>query len=625
MSTSLIFYDFEVFKKDFLVVLYEVPANTRTHICNDVKALNKFYEEHKNDIWIGFNSRKYDQWILRAILGGFDPYEMNDWLINKGKDGYLFNPALSNIKVYNYDVYKGLIDYSLKTLEGFMGHDIKETSVDFRIDRKLTPDEIAETFKYCDNDVNELIQVFLQRKDEFDTRINMIKEFDLSLDYINKTSAQLISTILGASKKEINDEFDINVPDTLNLSKYSFIKDWFLNAYNNTKKELENDYKGAVDFLNTGVGSHKAISDMKELVNEYKYDYDKLFAKYFYNRSLKVDVAGVEHTFAWGGVHGAIAKLNYTCKKDELLIMADVSSLYPSIMLQYDLQSRAIKDKSIYKKIYDLNIQLKKNKDPRRPIYKLICNTTYGCMGDKFNNLYDKRNQNLVCVYGQLLLLDLIEKLELSGAAKLIQSNTDGILILIKRKDFELIDDIIYEWESRTRLSMEFTCAKKIVQKDVNNYILVPLGELYDKKGKPRWKSKGAYVKKLSELDYDLPIVNEAMVNYLVKGVPVEDTINNCNELIKFQKIYKLSGKYDYVLHNDIKYYWKSYRVFASKRIFEDRAIYKCKGNKCDKFASTPDSCFIENGNIVDKKVPEYLDKSWYIQLTKERLRQFNM
>lgn len=612
----LVFYDFEVFKYDWLVVLHEIPSNTRTQICNDKKALTDFYENHKNDIWVGFNSKNYDQWILRAIIGGFNPYEMNEWLITKGKDGYLFSRSLNNIKLYNYDVYNGITDYSLKTLEGFMGHDIKETSVDFRIDRKLNDYEIAETFKYCNHDVDELMEVFILRKNEFDIQIATIKEFGLPLECINKSTAQLIAIILKANKKDFNDEYDINIPSNLKLNKYKYIADWFLNAYSDTKKELDANYKRAIDFLNTGIGSKKSINDMKELVNDYKYNYDKLFAKYYYSRSLNANVGGIIHNFAWGGVHAAIPKYNYECKDDELLIMSDVTSLYPSLDIQYDLQSRAVSDKSIFINIYDQNIELKKKKDPRRPIYKKMCNIAYGAKGDKYNPLYDRRNQRLTCVYGQLLILDLIEKLE--PHIKLIQSNTDGILFLIKKKDFNLIDDIVYEWEKRTRLSMEFTYANKIYQGDVNNYVMIELDGSY--------KSKGAYVKELSKLDNDLPIVNNAIVNYLVKGIPVEETINNCNELIMFQKIVKLSAKYDFVKHNGLVYEWKSYRVFASNDILNDGCIYKCKGNKCDKFANTPENCFIENGDITKMKIPKKLDKDYYIDLAKQRLRdKFNL
>lgn len=610
----LLFYDFEVFKYDWLVVLIDPINNKETVIVNDSEKLMNFYSQHKNDIWIGFNSRGYDQHILKGILSGFDPYKISKWIIEKGKNGYQFNSAMNKIPLLNYDVSKGQTDYGLKTLEAFMGNNIKETSVPFNLNRKLTPEEITETIKYCTHDVKQTIEVFLQRKDEFDTHLGMINEFSLSIDNISKTTPQLLSIILGAERiSNRNDDYNIRVPNTLKLSKYQCVADWFLNSYETALGELDNDYLIAKE---TKEGSKKKkLNDFTKLVTNYESNYEHTFAKYFYNRSLNIDVAGIEHTFAWGGVHAATPKYNYICKADELLIMADVTSLYPSLMIEYDLQSRSIKDKSIFKKIYDTNVEMKRTGDKRRPIYKLACNMTYGSMGDSYNNLYDKLHQNLVCVFGQLLLLDLIEKLE--PHITLIQSNTDGILFKIKRKDFDLIDDIVYEWEERTRLSMEFTYAKKIFQKDVNNYVLVTTD------GKV--KSKGAYVKKLSNLDNDLPIVNKAITDYLVNDTHIENTINSCDELIKFQKIVKLSNKYDFVAHNNIRYDWKSYRVFASKNM-NDGMIYKCKDSgKCDKFANTPEHCFILNDDINGVGVPVNLDRNYYIDLTKERLKQFGV
>ena len=249
-----------------------------------------------------------------------------------------------------------------------------------------------------------------------------------------------------------------------------------------------------------------------------------------------------------------------------------------------------------------------------RPIYKLICNTTYGCMGDEYNNLYDQRMRNLVCVFGQVLILDLIEKLE--PYCQLIQSNTDGILILIKRKDFDTVDDIVAEWEDRTRLSMEFSYFKKIVQKDVNNYVAIASDGTY--------KTKGAYVKKLSKLDYDLPIVNEAITKFIVEGVKVEDTINSCNQLIKFQKVFKLSGSYQYAWHNGRKLNNKCYRVFASTNL-ADTPLCKIKpdSDKPEQFANCPNNCFILNDDIKSMAIPKNLDKDWYICLANDRLIQF--
>ena len=123
--------------------------------------------------------------------------------------------------------------------------------------------------------------------------------------------------------------------------------------------------------------------------------------------------------------------------------------------------------------------------------FTLVLNSTYGAMKDKHNAMYDPRQANNVCVGGQLLLLDLIERLE--DHCEIIQSNTDGILVKLRRyEDFEMLDDLCWEWEQRTGMRLEFDEFQKVYQKDVNNYIIIPSGPLRDEKGKPRWKCKGA-------------------------------------------------------------------------------------------------------------------------------------
>jgi DNA polymerase len=159
---------------------------------------------------------------------------------------------------------------------------------------------------------------------------------------------------------------------------------------------------------------------------------------------------------------------------------------------------------------------------------------------------------------------------------------------------------------------------KKIYQKDVNNYLIV------DMEGKV--KSKGAYVKKLSDLDYDLPIVNRAIIEYMVNGTSVEQTICACDELRSFQKIVKVSGKYLYALHGETILNDKTLRVFASSDPKAGSVSkLKAKGKNPEKFANTPDRCFIDNGDIIGKKIPAYLDRRWYIDLTNERLSQFGV
>ena len=87
---------------------------------------------------------------------------MNDFIIKENQPGWKFSSLLNKYRFINYDV--ALLNKSLKQLEGFQGHNIHETGVDFRIDRKLTDTEIAETIKYCTNDVEEAINIWIECK-----------------------------------------------------------------------------------------------------------------------------------------------------------------------------------------------------------------------------------------------------------------------------------------------------------------------------------------------------------------------------------------------------------------------------------------------------------------------------
>jgi len=564
-------YDFEVYKFDWLVVIINPIEKTTVKIANSKDQLQKYYDAHKDQIWIGYNSRNYDQYILKAILLDMNPYDVSQFIIAKGRKGWEYSSLFNKIPLYNYDCSKGF--NSLKQLEGFMGNSVKETSVPFDIDRKLTAEELQQTFDYCTHDVEQTMEVFLQTKNEFDAQMSLLKAFDLPMNNIGKTQAQLAAIILGAVKQDLFDEWQIRMPETLQLKKYQFVADWFMN------KENHDEYK-----------------------------------------ALQCSIAGVDHVVAWGGLHGAIPKYSYTCKPDELLIMADVDQLYPTLMIRYKLLSRAVKDYDKFEHILSESLRLKalKKKKEREP-YKRICNITYGSEGDPSNAMYDPLHRKLVCIYGQVLMVDLIEKIE--SFVKLIQSNTDGILILIKRKDFDRLDDAVYAWEQRTGLHMSFDIFKTIIQKDVNNYIAI------DNQGEV--KSKGSYVKKLNNLDNDLPIVNKALVDYMISHVPIEKTIGDCQELKQFQKIVKVSNKYICGWHNGEILQDKTFRVFAAKANTGNGFIGKVKDKNgtlsVEKFGNTPDRCFINNGDVNGVPVPDILDRSYYIDIARKRLEAFGV
>lgn len=557
----MLFYDFEVFAYDWLVVITDTDTHSEYIFINDEQGLIDFYNQHKSDIWIGYNSRHYDQYILKAIICGFKPQEINDYIIVKREPGWKFYKDFWKIQLFNFDVMTNKLR-SLKQLEGFMGHDIRESSVSFNIMRELTDEEIQEVIEYCRHDVHETMHIFMTNIAEFESQLELLKMFNLPLRNISKTKAQLSAVILEAKQPNVprDDEFDFTFPPTLRINKYTEVLDFY--------KENK--------------------------------DYEKV---------LEIDIAGVPHLFAWGGLHGA--RNNYI--DTGYFINIDVASYYPALMIEYDYLSRNVKNPAKFREIRDTRLKYKAVKDKRQAPLKIVINGTYGAMKDKYNGLYDPLQANNVCIGGMTLLLDLIEKLE--PFCQVIQSNTDGVLVkLYKEEDYDLIDDICYEWEQRTKMELEFDTFVKVIQKDVNNYILV------DDDG--NYKSKGSYVKKLNNLDYDLPIINEAIVNYFVRGMDPEETIFNCTELVKFQKIVKISNKYDYAKYGDKHLYEKVFRVFASVDR-NDKELRKVKDGVAEKIAYVPEHCFIVNDDLSDVKIPTKLDYWWYLDLANKRIHDF--
>lgn len=584
----ILFYDFEVFYKDWMMVGICPESREDVTIINDKDELEDFYNRHKDDIWVGYNSRNYDQWILKAILCDFDPKSVSDFIIVEGRKGFEYSRLLNQFTVYNYDAMNKF--NSLKQLEAFMGNDIKETSVPFDIQRKLTKSELKETAKYCHHDVMQTIEVFMLKIDDFNAHMALITEFDLGLSAISKTQAQLAAMAIGCSRRDWDDEWDIEFVPTLRISKYQNVVEWFSNPEN---------YKD-------GKGNYITY------------------------------VCGVPHIFALGGLHGAVGEIKtnrngkktVTAKhihKKGLIVHVDVSSFYPSMMIKYGLLTRNATDPSKFKDIYDKRIALKKaGKKKEQAPYKIILNSTFGICNDKYSSAYDPKRAREICINGQLLILDLLEHLE--GKCEILQSNTDGLIVKVKDNDeaWNKFDDVCYEWEERTGVGLTFDFIKELYQGDVNNYLWIA------EDGSVEFK--GAYVKEKNPLDNDMPIVNKAIVERLVNKTPIKKTIMECDDLIQFQKIFKVTTKYKCAWHNGDKLPEKTFRVFASKRI-SDTYLGKVKdkeytqdGRKfmretVEKFANCPEHCFIINDAIDDIKVGKLpVDKQWYIELAQKRI-----
>ena len=214
----LIIYDTEVFKHDWLVVLKDVGSGHYTVILNDNEELKQCISD--DCIYVGFNSKHYDQFIIKAICSGFSPEEVkqvNDFIINGGQGWECPMLADQFFRFNNVDLKDDMqMGLSLKAIEGHLGMNIQETEVDFNLDRPLTDKELAMTVRYCKHDVDATEKIFELRKNYLKSKIDIGKLAGIDeVKAMSMTNAKLTAALLQATKKPHDDERQYVYPPNL--------------------------------------------------------------------------------------------------------------------------------------------------------------------------------------------------------------------------------------------------------------------------------------------------------------------------------------------------------------------------------------------------------------------------
>lgn len=570
------FYDFEVFKRDWIVVFIG-ENNEEIVVWNDPAILRKALERF--DCLVGFNNYFYDDLILSGIMAGYNNYEV--WKLSNAivNGGNIENKIkMMATKLPTLDTKQELDPrLSLKEIEANLGMNIVETPVSFNIDRELTDKEVDVVIEYCRHDVETTKKLFMLRKDYFESKFDICKEFKLDKLDVRKTRANLASKVLKCSKDRLpagvlenKDRLNITIVDELRTEN---IPNEILNFYKNIRQR----------FLD---GENFEILEKEKLV---------------------CSLAGVEHTLGFGGIHGV--RKNYTYEGKMLNV--DVGSYYPSMIINFNFISRASEHPDLYKNLYDTRMEYKAKKDNKQQIYKILLNSTFGALKSEFNDLFDPVMSNNICVNGQLILTDLI--MSLRGYCELVQSNTDGILIKYKEKDLEKIKEICKEWELNYKLKLDYEYVEKIVQRDVNNYILKT------EDGKIKGKGIFANFDGGNFEKNNLTIIDIGLKEYYINNKDVKDTVSNLisnGNTMPFQQIAKMGNSYDLMEHNGQEVQ-KVNRVFAT---WDNKygAISKVKNKdgvkKYTKIANSSNKCYINN-DVIENTDTKLLDLEYYINL----------
>jgi hypothetical protein len=505
MKQQIYVYDLETYPNYFLykfinVVTKEVHTFEISERRNDFKALKAFCLSGNIKYMVGFNSLAFDYPVLhRTVLTVREPLSLRemyaivqdviDTKYPQIKHYKVLVPQIDLFKIWHYDNVNKFT--SLKWLEFAMRMENIE-DLPYVPGTVLTPHQMDETDEYCLNDLdatdkflNESIKHIQLRKALSDI---------YGLDLMNSSEIHISKQIL--LKK---------------LSKAMRMPPYELNKLQSPRTEVKIadiifDYIEFNDPLNQEV-----LRTFKNEVWRFDPRTQKPLTKIKFNRTYR----NVKREFAEGGLHSFGKPGVYETNDDYLLVDVDFASYYPHLTFRNGLHPEHI-DEEIFNEIYEGFYHERKKypkSDPRNYVLKIVLNGTYGLSKDMFSFLYDPKWQLAICINGQLLLTMLSEKvMEYTGSdTTIVFENTDGAMYRIKRDQYENLQRACEEIEKICNIPLEIEICKRIIARDVNNYINIINDE--------KIKFKGAF-----EIDRDFHknhskrIVPIAVANYYIHG-----------------------------------------------------------------------------------------------------------
>ena len=572
-------------KKDYVVIHSDMP-NARDLLLEQMR--------EENVCVVGYNIKRYDLIIANAVYQGCTPQQIkiiNDMIIDpssayKSREGIRLIPFSK--KKLSGCVYQDLMDDgvgSLKEKEMVMGLNVLESSVNFEKE-DLTPADKEDLIYYCKQDVYAAMAYYKEIVAPYTAvKLAMGLAFNIPEEICHtSTNARLVSIALGAKRQTYSDaeKFEIELPKKID----AYCRE------NVPAKVLEQLMKSKDGFT--------------------------------------INLFGNEVSYGNGGIHSILANNIYVESTDDYcLVNVDATSYYPSMLIQFDCLSRSVTKPELFKFIFDERIRIKHKKDKtpeddaKQKAYKLVLNTTFGASGNKYIDLYDPHMCTRTCRLGQIFLTALAMKLTKVPTLKIIQTNTDGILVYVKRAMMPKVKELMEEWSNVSGINMEEEYVDKIWQRDVNNYLLVECDGSVKRKGlwlTTEWRRPGyvtvgsmnGFVSARAVQDYLL--YGKDVVKSIVENTNIRDFTMSCMKGPSYSKaIQRLSDGTEIDLY-------KCNRVYASK----DKSlgkVYKVKKYKdrlsYTQIAGVPENCRLINEDLdkVDfNEIKKDLDYMFYVE-----------
>jgi len=602
-------YDLESFPNFFSACFYDIDTkefrdfvihNSR----NDLTKLRRFFK--KVDWVIGFNNEGYDNILMRFVMEGNEvtPENINrlsQAIINTRQNG---DPLYRNEIVNRYlKKYKNSIDLmSIHALHK-IGVSLKQVGVILRHnkiqdlpkdpDSWIYEDEIEDILKYGRNDVEITVELYNYSLDDIKLRHSVGKQYNVNV--LSGSRTYIAKEILNKYYEEYTGD---------RISDFKDLRSYYKNIH-------------LVDIVNNFKFTTKPLQELYKRIINAVVDSD-------FKLSESVSTKGMMHTMKMGGLHSKNKNEIYEEDDEYALLDIDFDSYYPKLMLKYRSYPKHLKSAflKILEFITEKRLKAKRDGDKiTADTLKISINSIFGLTG--FDNywLKDDKVMYQVTLNGQLLLLQVIEYLEGMGDVTCIYSNTDGATFKVHKSILDKVIDRLPDISEKIGIGIEHVLYKKMILKDVNNYIIIK------KDGSDKCKGVFLYTQDITK-GYRHPIVTKALHAYYVGGIAVNDTINMSDDIYDFCIAQKTGKQFTTFFRTveGLKKMQRTNRYFVSTK---SGSLIKVKdredGTVQENQAVAGENVFILNDR--EDKDDYYLSlvkRQYYIKETNKIINSFN-
>jgi len=537
-------YDLETYPNVFTATFYDGLNWNVFEISNrknQLLELQLYLVKHKTCEFVGYNNEGFDYPILHRIITNecvttSQIYNLVTMIIgNDDRSLFVYDndrilKQVDLYKIWHFDNKNKRT--SLKYLEFAMRMDSIE-DLPFSPGSELKDKDIDVLIKYNIHDVKATHNFLELSKEQLRLREELTEQYGFSFTNFNDTK---IGSKILAAEMGVND-YRIKGTFRAEIKLGDLVIPWV---------EFKTpEFNRVLDFFKSNV-----ITETKGVFEGLKARVDRLW-----------------YVYGQGGIHGSLKNYHDRAENDYLIIDLDVTSYYPNLAIQYESHPAHLGKQfcSAYKAVFD-----KRKKYPKgsalNAAFKLALNGSYGNSNSIYSWLYDPAFTMFITINGQLLISLLAEMLLETPSLKVLQVNTDGITIKV-RKDWLSYAEVKWkEWESKTKLELERADYKEVFIRDVNNYCIVKTDDSL--------KLKGAYAnEKEWHKDQSQLVVPKAAVDCLTKNITAEEALSKYTDPFDYLSVAK--GKLD--LNGErqqrVFRYYVSYNGGELKRIHGDREI----------------------------------------------------